>query len=217
MTAKTTQAKAAVSTDIKNRIIGSGEVDPKEIKGHVKNWRKHPQAQRDALEGVLKEVGWVQEVIVNKRTGSLVDGHLRVSLALQRKEKTIPVKYVELSEAEEALVLATIDPISAMAETDAMTLDNLLRDVSTGDAAVQQLLADIAEKADLYDIEPIEMPEIAQNEGQGTVKTITFILTGSQEETVNEALKKAQSSLVPGTTNKNAAALLIIAEAYLES
>ncbi|MCY7417624.1 MAG: hypothetical protein LH650_03855, partial [Chloroflexi bacterium] len=50
-------------------------------------------------------MGWVQEVVVNNRTGYLVDGHLRAQLAISRDEATIPVVYVDLSEEEEALVL----------------------------------------------------------------------------------------------------------------
>lgn len=116
-----------------------------EIRANIKNWRKHPKFQRDALEGVLREVGWVQDVIVNQQTQRLVDGHLRVALAIEKGEKLIPVKVVDLTEAEEALVLATIDPITSMAETDAGALDALLREVKTGEAALQSLLSDLYE------------------------------------------------------------------------
>ena len=61
---------------IKNRIIGSGEEQLDQIMFNPRNWRIHPLSQQDALKGVLEEVGWVQEVIINKRTGHLVDGHL---------------------------------------------------------------------------------------------------------------------------------------------
>lgn len=205
-----------INESIKNRIVGSAVLSPKEIKANAKNWRKHPKAQRDALVGVLSQVGWVQEVIINKTTGCLVDGHLRVSVALERKEKEIPVKYVDLTEAEEAVVLATIDPVAAMAETDALALDALLRNVSIGDAAVQQMLADLTEKAGMYDIEPTEMPKIEERIEAGT-KGVTFTLTPEQEEVVNAALKKAQHTIEAGSKNKNALSLVIISEAYLES
>ncbi|MBK5239519.1 MAG: hypothetical protein JJE28_10500, partial [Actinomycetales bacterium] len=94
-----------------NRIIGEGEEAPDQLMANAKNWRIHPKAQQDALAGVLNEVGWVQRVIVNQRNQALIDGHLRVSLALQRNEPTIPVTYVDLDEAEEALILATLDPL----------------------------------------------------------------------------------------------------------
>jgi len=97
-----------------NRIVGSGEESLDQIQFNPRNWRVHPLNQQNALKGVLEEVGWVQEVIVNKRTGNLVDGHLRCQLAAREGAKTIPVKYVDLSEEEEGLILSTLDPIAAM-------------------------------------------------------------------------------------------------------
>lgn len=131
----------------KNRIVDYGEEAPDQLLANPKNFRLHPKHQQDALAGVLREVGVVQNVIVNQRTGFLLDGHLRVSLALRDGHAAVPVTYVDLSESEEALVLATLDPISAMAGTDAAKLDDLLRDVSTGDAHVQQMLDDLATAA----------------------------------------------------------------------
>ena len=144
----------------RNRIIGHGEEAPDQLLANPANWRVHPKQQQDALAGVLDDVGWVQDIIVNRRSGHVVDGHLRVSLAISRNEKSVPVVYVDLDEREEALVLATIDPLSAMAATDKEQLDSLLRDVATGEAAVQAMLSELAEKSGLdYGKEPKEAPE----------------------------------------------------------
>src|SRR5438128_1559091 len=102
----------------RNRIVGTGEQAPDQLVANPRNWRTHPGPQRDALRGSLAEVGWVQQVLVNQRTGHVVDGHARVEEALSRKEPSVPVLYVDLDEAEEALVLATLDPIGAMAGRD---------------------------------------------------------------------------------------------------
>lgn len=134
-------------TTWRNRIVGHGEADPEQLLANPLNWRIHPKAQQDALAGVLDEVGWVQSVTVNQRTGFVVDGHLRVALALRREEKAVPVVYVDLSPEEEAEVLATLDPIGALAVADAAKLDELLQDVQSGSAAVQAMIAELAEKA----------------------------------------------------------------------
>lgn len=133
-----------------NRIVGEGEEAPDQLLANPQNWRIHPKSQQEALAGVLDEVGWVQRVLVNQRTGHLVDGHLRVALAQRRGEQSIPVTYLDLSESEEALVLATIDPISALATADAQKLDELLRDVATDSTAVQEMLAGLADSVGLY-------------------------------------------------------------------
>jgi DNA modification methylase len=112
----------------RNRITGSGEEAPDQLVANPQNWRVHPGNQRDALRGSLATVGWVQQVLVNQRTGHVVDGHARVEEALSRGEATVPVLYVDLDPEEEALVLATLDPISAMANTDDAKLRELLAD-----------------------------------------------------------------------------------------
>jgi len=101
-----------------NRIIGYSEEPPNKLVANPANWRIHGQAQQEALGGVLTEVGLVQNIICNKTTGNIVDGHLRVAMALQSGQPMVPVTWVELSEAEEAMVLATLDPIAAMAAAD---------------------------------------------------------------------------------------------------
>jgi DNA modification methylase len=115
----------------RNRIIGTGVEDPAQLLANPKNWRLHPQEQQDALRGALDKIGWVQNVVVNKRTGFVVDGHLRVSMAISAGEK-VPVLYVDLSEAEEALILATLDPVAGMAAVNSQKLDELLAEINAG-------------------------------------------------------------------------------------
>lgn len=33
-------------------------IDPKTLTPNPQNWRRHPKAQKDALEAVIGEVGW---------------------------------------------------------------------------------------------------------------------------------------------------------------
>lgn len=124
----------------RSRIVGEGDEAPDQLLANPLNWRVHPKEQQDALEGLLQQVGWVQRVIVNKRSGHVVDGHARVALALRRNEPTLPVLYVDLSEAEERLVLAAIDPIGGMAGTDQALLDSVLEGLAADDAGLQALL-----------------------------------------------------------------------------
>lgn len=128
----------------RNRIIGSGEESPEHLLANPLNFRRHPKHQQDALLAALQEVGWVQDIIVNRTTGHLIDGHLRVELALRHNEPTIPVCYVELSPDEERLILATFDPLGALAFTDKRTLEDLMREVSTGSAELQRVLDELA-------------------------------------------------------------------------
>ncbi len=131
----------------RSRIVGSGEEDPKTLQANPLNWRVHPAHQALALTGALNEVGWVQQVVVNRRTGHLLDGHLRVELAIKNDEPSVPVLYVDLDPDEEALILATLDPIAALASADAGKLALLLPQVKTRSEAVQEMLRRLAAAA----------------------------------------------------------------------
>lgn len=113
---------------------------------------------------MLDSVGWVQDVVVNARTGHIIDGHLRVSLALSRNEEEIPVVYVDLAPDEEALVLASLDPLAAMAVSDTDMLAELLAGIQT-DGALGDMLAALmpVEASDILN-EWEGMPEFAQED-----------------------------------------------------
>lgn len=153
----------------KNRIVGYADVDPKTLVPNPANYRRHPKRQADATTGSLNELGWVQDVLVNRTSGKIVDGHLRVELALAHGAQTVPVKYVELSEAEERLALSVLDPLTYMAETDAAALEALLQQVNTGDAALQEMLAGLAEENGIID-EDLAAPALGSDMDEGEMR-----------------------------------------------
>lgn len=130
-----------------NRIVGYDTKPANQFTANPLNWRTHPNVQREALRGLLGEVGWVGAVLENKRTGNVVDGHARIEEALSKDENApIPYLLVDLSEEEERLVLASFDPISALANSDKERLELLLKDLSSSSEAVDSLLRDVAKK-----------------------------------------------------------------------
>lgn len=97
-------------------------------------------------------------VIENVTTGHLIDGHARIEEALSRDEnEPVPFIQVELSEHEEALVLTALDPLGAMATADKNVLESLLNEISTGDAGLQAMLADLAQREGITppDFQPV--------------------------------------------------------------
>jgi hypothetical protein len=123
----------------RSRIVGTGAEDPRTIASHPLNYRIHSEVQAATMTGALETIGWWQHVTINRTTGRLLDGHLRVGLACRDGEEAVPVAYVELSEEEEAAALASGDPIGAMATTDHAKLNALLDGVDVADAALTDL------------------------------------------------------------------------------
>ena len=136
--------------NIRNRIKELRLVSASELRPNPKNWRTHPKAQQDALRGVLAEVGIADAMIARELpdgTLMLIDGHLR---AETMPEQEVPVLVLDVNEAEADKLLATLDPLASMANSDAVKLDELLRNVDTGSEALQQMITDTAAQAGLY-------------------------------------------------------------------
>ena len=78
-----------------SKIVGYGDEAPDQLLANPNNWRVHGKFQQDALQGALDEVGWIAPVIVNRITGHLVDGHLRVAQAISNDEPSVQVTLSE--------------------------------------------------------------------------------------------------------------------------
>lgn len=146
---------------VRDRIIDFRRVKASELRPSPFNWRTHPVAQRDALKALLAEIGFAGAELVRQLpdgTLELIDGHLR---AEEMGEREIPVLVTDLDEHEAKKLLATHDPLAAMAEADGPKLDALLRDVQTGSAALQEMLAGLAEDAGIVppDFKPVGVEE----------------------------------------------------------
>lgn len=176
-------AKGKKLETIRDRIVDLRRVRASDLRPNPKNWRKHPASQQNALRGVLAEVGYVDALIARELpdgTLEIVDGHLRAETT---PDTEVPVLVVDLSEAEAAKVLATFDPLSAMAEADANLLDELLREVETGSEDLAKMLTDLAEDAGILDaaegdedviLEKVEIPPPALTWVLLAIPTVRF-------------------------------------------
>jgi len=181
----------------RNRIVRTGQARIADILFSELNWRIHPKLQQEALHGVLEEIGFVQDVLINLRTSpewganqnveTLVDGHLRVLLADKHGEEFLPAGYVDLTPDEERKVLLTLDPLAAMAAADKEKLDGLLREVSSESAAVQAMLAEIAEKEGIRLGRELPAPE-AQIDRAAELQEKWQVTTGSVWEAGEQRL-----------------------------
>jgi hypothetical protein len=190
---------------------------PAELAENPLNWRTHPPAQVQALTDVLGEVGWAGACLYNERTGRLIDGHARRKVAMDQGSERVPVLVGSWSEEQEAKILATLDPLAAMAEADAAKLDALLRDVSTGSEALSQMIAELTERQGMYDVAEAGLPTLPDGDKQ-PFQQMTFTLADAQAGRVKAALEAAKQGGDFGDTgneNSNGNALARIAEAYL--
>jgi hypothetical protein len=148
---------------IRDRIKEFRRVRASVLRPNPRNWRTHPQAQRDALRGVLAEVGYAGALSARELPDGaleLIDGHLRAETT---PDQEVPVLVLDLSDEESNKLLAVLDPLAAMAEADGQALSDLLAQVETQNDAVRamldNLLAEEQPPVELDD-ENAEPPEV---------------------------------------------------------
>lgn len=124
-------------------IVGLSLEQPESLLASPRNPKIHPKAQQDALDAAISEVGFIAPVIVNDQTQHVLDGHARVEIAISRGEATVPVLHVNVPEEKEGTVLATFDPIGALAVTDQSVLDELIAASHATDQTLVEFLASI--------------------------------------------------------------------------
>jgi len=131
---------------IRDRILELRRVPALDLIPNPRNWRRHPKAQREALRGVLSEIGYAGALLARETPAGLmlIDGHLRAETT---PEMEVPVLVLDVTEAEADKILLTLDPLAAMADADEEALKSLLADVSTEDAAVRKMLSDLSDDA----------------------------------------------------------------------
>jgi DNA modification methylase len=115
-------------------------VPAKDLLPNPKNWRRHPKLQVDALRGLLDEIGYADALLVRELPDGklmLIDGHLRAETT---PDAQVPVLVLDLDEKESDKLLLTLDPLAAMAESDAERITALLQTVRTDSEAVESLL-----------------------------------------------------------------------------
>lgn len=109
-------------------------LDPSDLMANPANWRTHPADQRAAVEQSLDENGYLQTVLVNRRLAEdggglvIVDGHLRVEIANDRGEKSLPCRVISVPKWQEHRILLTLDRTAEMAGHDDEALLKLLEE-----------------------------------------------------------------------------------------
>ncbi len=132
----------------------------------------------------------------------LLDGHLRAEVA---PDEMLPVLVLDVTPEEGDKLLASLDPLGAMAAADAEKLNALLADLETNSEAVQALFDSLAEKSAMFDVAEADFPELASGE-RDTLATMNFTLTTDQVETVKQAIKAAKDQgpfVDTGNANSN--------------
>jgi len=139
------------------RRVRAGDLIP-----NPKNWREHGEAQTAAMTAILDEVGIADAVLARETPDGLMllDGHLRQSLD---PDEIWPVLILDVTEAEADKILATHDPIAAMAGVNQATLDGLLKGIEFDASGLDEMIAGVLSDAQKA-LDGVIGPAVVQDE-----------------------------------------------------
>jgi hypothetical protein len=148
--------------NIRDRITELRRVRVSDLRPNDRNWRTHPPAQRDALRGLLAEVGWADALLVREADDGvleIIDGHLRAETA---PDGLVPVLVLDVTAAEADKIMLTHDPLTAMAGTDTAQLAQLVDEFHTDNDALAAMLDALVVASQTVVAPTIEdLPEVA--------------------------------------------------------
>jgi ParB-like chromosome segregation protein Spo0J len=125
---------------IRDRIKELRRVRAGDLRPNPRNWRIHPDKQRAALRGILAEIGYADALLARELadgTLELIDGHLRAETT---PDAVVPVLILDLNEEEAAKLLALLDPLANLAETDTEALAELASELDLQSPVLRDLL-----------------------------------------------------------------------------
>jgi hypothetical protein len=93
------------------------------------NPRTHTQQELQAVKNSLKEFGFVEPLIINKKTKNLVGGHLRLKAAKELGLKKVPVFKVNLDETKEKTLNIVLNSHTVQGSFEENLLSSLLEEI----------------------------------------------------------------------------------------
>lgn len=108
-----------------------------DLRANPANWRTHDARQIESINQLQAMCGWTRPTLLNEATGNFLDGHGRLD---GDPDEEIPVLCGRWSEEQERMIIATLDPITAMATADTDALRTLVASIEANDPEVQALV-----------------------------------------------------------------------------
>jgi len=180
---------------MKDRIVEIVRLRAGDLVANPSNWRRHPERQKRALRAFLDKLGFAAPLIARREAGELVliDGHLRASLD---PEQVVPVAVLDVSAEEADLLLASLDPISAMARPDPEALSALLSRVSASGEVIDDFFEQLRRQAAVSALggDPEEIPPLQP----ARAKRGDLYLLGEHRLLCGDARSKADLSRLMG-------------------
>lgn len=138
----------------------------------LRPWVKNPRKNDPAVKAVadsIRRFGFGAPLLARRENGEIIAGHTRLKAAVKLGLAEVPVRYLDLSEAEAHALALADNKVGEIAEWDDDTLANVLRELEEqgaaldglgfSDAELKKLLATADHPDDDESEEPLPVPE----------------------------------------------------------
>lgn len=154
------------------------------LRPHPQNWRQHPAEQKQAMEHVLSEVGYANALLAREGDDGqleLIDGHLRAEIS---PDQLVPVLILDVDEKEAATILATHDPLTALAEVETELLSSLTTQIDINEGPIQKMLSNLIDDSETR----FALTEIASDQSAELNDTFQILVDCQNEEEQRDLL-----------------------------
>jgi hypothetical protein len=108
----------------------------------LRPWAKNPRKNDPAVKAVadsIKRFGFGAPLIARRENGEIIAGHTRLKAAIKLGLTEVPVRYLDLSEAEAHALALADNKVGELAEWDDVALADVLRDLTADDVSMDGL------------------------------------------------------------------------------
>lgn len=148
------------------------EMDIKDIIPAPYNPRKITKEMLEQLKASIRDDGYLEPIVVNKRTGFVVGGNQRLRALKELGVKKVPVRLIDVDEVREKIINVRLNKVEG--EWDFPKLKELLVELDTGAVNIEDTGFSFEQIENLIrDFEPIEPPDdLFESSGSGKLSLV---------------------------------------------
>ncbi len=165
------------------------EMDIKDILPAPYNPRKITKEMLEQLKASIRDDGYLEPIVVNKRTGFVVGGNQRLKALKELGVKRVPVRLIDVDEDREKIINIRLNKVEG--EWDFPKLKELLVELDTGAINIEDTGFSFEQIENLIrDFQPLEPPDdIFDSSGSGKLSLVIECESESELEDIAETLE----------------------------
>lgn len=150
------------------------------------NPKRHPEAQVERLAATIRDVGWGEPIVARRKDLRVVAGHARLEAARLLKLEVVPVRLVDLDDAQATRMALADNRLAELGEWDEEALGALLEEVPEELRELAGWTADELEQQRAGEEAAVPAPKAKRTHGRNPAP-YTVTLNQEQQKDVEQA------------------------------